>query len=108
MSLKNNILSSFIAGLLSIALLFPSLVEFAHTVEGHEHVACDDVSTHIHEKNLDCSLCDFQFSTFQLVLVFPQDNIVPEIFSKPQARSTSADKSTNLHYFYLRGPPFIS
>lgn len=105
---KNNILSSFFAGLLSILLLLPSFVEFAHTLEGHEHIACDDVSTHIHEKDLDCSLCDFQFSTFQFNLFCIQDTSNHEYFLEQQARFISSEKTTYLHCFYLRGPPLLS
>lgn len=47
-------------------LLAPMLVELYHSVNDY-HVTeqvCTELTTHLHEKSLDCSLCDFHPTLF--------------------------------------------
>lgn len=106
--LKKEIARFLMASIFSLALLLPTVVQLAHTFEGHEHKACTNISTHLHEKQLDCSICDFHFSIFTFTpqelpefVVYHSFNqteiiyLLPEFTSKPAA-------------YFLRGPPLFS
>lgn len=108
MGLKKNIQSSIFAVLFGLTLLFPSVLQLAHTLEGHEHATCTNTATHIHEKNVDCSLCDFHFSSFHYDFTTFENFIVSEFFLKLQTGIISSEKNQISHSFYLRGPPCIS
>lgn len=58
MSKNRNILQSFLACLLVLAILLPSSYSLAHSLENHHHAdLCDNPSDiHVHEKQLDCNL----------------------------------------------------
>ena len=108
MTFKKEILKIISAAIFSLALLLPTAVKFAHTFEGHEHKACTDLSTHLHEKQLDCSICDFHFSIFDFT---PQQNtefIAQEEFQKTETLYFLANFSLNSTHYYLRGPPLLS
>ncbi len=44
-------------------MLLPSVINIVHSAEDHDHnTHCENKSdTHIHETELDCSLCDLMF-----------------------------------------------
>jgi len=102
---KKEILKFFAASIFSLALLLPSAVQLLHTFEGHEHKACTEVSTHLHEKQLDCSIDSFHFSFFNLNLqtfAISKPSISGEnkIFTYKE-HSINSDK----RFVKLRGPP---
>jgi hypothetical protein len=97
-----------VATIFSVALLLPTAVSFAHSFDGHEHRACTDLSTHLHEKQLDCSICDFHFSIFN----FSPEKL-PEftVFHSFECVATAyilSDCSLHTRYYFLRGPPLFS
>lgn len=87
------------------ALLFPSGVQLAHALEGHEHEACYEITVHLHEEPVDCPIDHFHFSVYdcrfsttevaRAVVFFNQANFeyneIPTIFSQ--------------RFISLRGPP---
>ncbi|MDG1040271.1 MAG: hypothetical protein P8H13_09925 [Polaribacter sp.] len=86
----------------------PSIIQLAHTLENHKHVVCisDDV-THVHEKNIDCSLLHRQLQTNNIDFtsnfdVIPQ-HFYTNIFKEyPQVKRVKiVSKKTS------RGPPFF-
>ena len=42
-------------------MMLPMTVQFAHIFEAHEHISCQEKSTHIHKKVTECKICDFHF-----------------------------------------------
>ncbi|SRX73573.1 hypothetical protein [Aequorivita antarctica] len=103
-----EILRIFTVAIFSLALLLPTAVKFAHTLEGHEHQACTDFSVHIHKKQLDCSICDFHFSIFDFK---PQE--LPEFsvlngFQKTETVYLLPKFNKNTSHYFLRGPPQFS
>lgn len=66
MKSKKGKISSFNlpALLLIIIMLFPSAFQFAHAFEKHEQNDCIELTTHLHEQEVECSICDFHISTF--------------------------------------------
>ena len=100
-----HITSSFVAQLLVLAIVFPSVLQFSHIFEDHEHTFCGNVETHLHEQELDCDPTIFVSTVFRLdhtplgfkVVPIPNDtpnkNYTSQVFNNiPQSRS-------------LRGPP---
>ena len=86
-------------------LLAPSIIQLAYTLENHKHVVCisDDI-THVHEKDLDCSLHFLKQSNS-----FLTSNSF-QIYSATTYTSNSSLKYNFLksHHklsFSLRGPP---
>jgi hypothetical protein len=102
---KNEISSRFIALLLIFALLIPAAIQFSHAFEDHHHEVCTEVTTHIHPEKIDCSLCDFQFSTFN----FEVQNFEPLSISRPflklPIQEVSSLKNTKYGHSQQRGPP---
>ena len=89
-------------------LWFPLVVQFAHIFEEHEHKPCDELTTHLHKKQLDCSLFDFHFSNFNYTVV-----TYPEFYSevkpaKLETRYFSVEVNNATTPYYVRGPPSLS
>ena len=104
-SLKQTILS-FVASLLVIILLVPSLVKFAHVFDHHTHTVCTNwQKLHFHEYDLECEFYDFKISPqitfekteFEIVIT---DNDFS--FNTSQYQSISDYQRLS---FLLRGPP---
>ncbi len=93
--------------LMVFALLWPSAIQLAHTLEGHDHPTCNEFKTHIHDEQLECSLCDFQVSVF---------DFSPEStrYLDPSIENYKSDfRNTEICYLFfsgfnsLRGPPYL-
>ncbi len=105
---KKNIVQFLAATIFSLALLLSTAVKVAHTFEGHEHRACTDLSTHLHEKQLDCSICDFHFSIFNFT---PQQVAEFSVFHSFKSVDTFyllPEFSNKTSHYFLRGPPALS
>jgi len=50
---------------LTFVVLFPSAVQLTHVIEEHQHSSCFNNSIHIHEKQIDCDIQDYQATSFQ-------------------------------------------
>jgi hypothetical protein len=106
--LKKDILQILAATIFSVALLLPTAVSFAHSFDGHEHKACTDLSTHLHEKQLDCSICDFHFSIFNFTPQQLPEFVVFHIFESVETEYLLPEFSLNSSHYFLRGPPLFS
>jgi len=108
MKITSQLLVTITTLLLGMALLFPTAVQFSHVFEGHDHKPCKDLTTHLHEKKIDCSICHFQISSY----TYQIQNFKTPFFSEIKITIidfyTSSDKN-KIHYSYaLRGPPSYS
>jgi|SRR5690606_26877739 len=108
MAFTKNFFKMFLAAIFSLALLLPTAVQFAHTFEGHEHKACTDISTHLHEKRLDCSICDFHFSLFNFTPQQQPEFVIQEGFQKTEILYLLPELESTTTHYYLRGPPRFS
>ena len=88
-------------------LLLPSVVNFLHSAEKHDHSdQCKNKSnTHIHEKELDCCLCDVTLlnnGVFNITkeIVFINYQGIPEQTIHTQTVYLSVYRTTE-----SRGPP---
>ena len=94
--------------MIMLFMLLPSVVNFIHSAENHNHnIDCENKSEiHIHQKELDCCLCDI---TLQNDGVFSITNEVyfiscPEFAVKTDLIQTVY--STLTFTSGSRGPPF--
>jgi len=105
---KGNIVKNFTATIFVFALLLPTAVQIAHAFESHEHKTCTELSTHIHEKQLDCSICDFHFSNFNFTLHKYSEFAVLHGYDNAQTVYLLPEFTPNYTHYFLRGPPFFS
>jgi len=93
---------------LLVLLCLPILSQAAHAFEDHDHPVCNEVKTHLHELEPECSVCDFHFvpfsfTTLELTLHNP---------SSPSRKFfTFFKNSLHSKLFFTRGqrgPPTLS
>lgn len=105
MKQRNYILSRTIGFLCIFALLLPSAVQFSHLFEEHEHVACTDITTHLHEKEFDCHIHDFHGASFDFMPLTSVPIVPPEAFYQNNFRIRSISEANIELNVFLRGPP---
>ncbi len=105
---KEHIATKTFTILLACLLLVPASAKFAHIFSDHKHDICKgEISTHLHEINIDCDLYKFKLNTNYTItfcnveLYFPKEislkiNSQYHFLSKFQKLQTS-----------LRGPPVL-
>lgn len=108
MIFKKEIFKFVYAAIFSLAVLFPSAIKFAHTFENHKHEVCEDVTTHLHQKQLDCSICDFHFSIYNFTPLQLAEITVLQSFQKTESVYLFPEFKLNSSYYLLRGPPLLS
>ncbi len=55
--------------MLNVIILFPSFIQFFHVLENHEHIVCNEDSSHFHETIVDCEICDFNYTPLVYELI---------------------------------------
>lgn len=100
----NNIKISLVL-ILTVLILLPTIVPFLHLLEEHKQSTCYIETSHIHEQEIDCSICDFKLNQnyqlsiqeFQLKSIYFQKKIIIKQYSFNYYHQ---------HLSYsLRGPP---
>ncbi len=91
--------------LLTAALLFPTVVQAIHTFDGHEHVSCKELKTHLHEEKVQCDLCDFQLSSFQFTFFSYELNVHETVVEQPKISVHKVYFLYKSDFTSLRGPP---
>ena len=93
--------------LLVVSLLLPSMVQFTHIFEDHEHNFCGNVSTHLHEEQFDCDLtkifaplAQFELNQYTELIDFQIPTLINYTYEQPFARQLSQS-------YEVRGPPHI-
>jgi hypothetical protein len=94
--------------LLLTVLLMPSTLQLLHSFENHKHTACGEVTTHLHERTVDCSIDCFHFSAFTFKTLPFFNQVISEAFSKNQIGYFSSEIIGFQSHIFLRGPPPIS
>ncbi len=109
MDYKKQIGKNIVALLLFAAIMLPTAVQFFHVFEDHEHIVCNEKSTHIHESISKCDICDFHLASFNYDLAKYPDLELPKIPVKNDVNFASLQfhsfKTTNTQ---LRAPPVFS
>jgi hypothetical protein len=109
MNHKEQLSLKIAALLLVIALMSPALVKLLHICQDHEHIACNDQSSHIHKTTIKCDTCSFHLASFSNDLMYFPALVVPCVKLKlivnfaPQEYSFFNKTNTR-----LRAPPVFS
>ena len=96
--------------ILLIGLLsFPSTVEFAHILVGHQHEVCNNYAdSHFHGKNVDCELFSFQKVSFSYPDFSSYTLFFPEEISSETETTYLFLNTITIHAFKQRGPPELT
>ena len=109
MNFKIQLGKNITALLLFVAVMLPSAVQLIHVFDGHEHVACTEHTTHIHQTVIKCDICSFHLTSYNYDIAQYPNLLVPEIPVKLEVNFASL----KLHSFkitntQLRAPPIFS
>lgn len=108
MLLQKQILKFSLAALLSVALLFPVAVQFLHIFEDHEHKPCTELTSHLHEKKIDCSVCHFHLSNYTYTAFQYPEFFTPAAYAIKATAYITSPITKRVSRYYLRGPPSLS
>ena len=98
-------MKKFYSIFLLCALTIPNLVSIEH-IFSEKHIICDDIDIHVHQLEMDCSICyffnttyDYSFENFdknyqQLSKIYKLNLVYTKLYT-----------SNFLFYFDSRGPP---
>lgn len=88
-----------------LGILLPSVVQFTHIFEDHEHNFCGNVTTHLHEQQLDCDLTkifipfgQYYLDEYNILTSTQISEVLHYTYEQPMAQETSQS-------YLLRGPP---
>jgi len=107
MVFKKNIVQYIAALALSLALVLPMAIQFSHVFEHHEHVTCTDTKVHLHEKKIDCSVCDFHLSSFAFSITDWSDAHGVNNYNKPVTSYSIEVYANTTDIPSPRGPPSL-
>jgi len=106
---KSNIAKRILLAILAFALLFPSIINFAHAYSHDKHQHCTEMGTlHFHKKDLDCQLCDFHLTPAILISFFEETPSLIKNFNSTFSSYTLLFSNYNQLHFNLRGPPAVA
>ena len=111
MDCKKQLGNNLIALSLLLALMLPTVVQFFHAFENHdhEHISCTEQKAHIHKTTDKCEICAFQITSFDYKINEYPDLFLPQIPVKAENHFTSLKL---LHFILtntrLRAPPHFS
>lgn len=94
--------------LLIMIVMLPSVFQLVHVFEEHEQDYCVENSTHIHEHEIKCSVCDFKLNSTDNQLT-KYVEFLKINFDKQLIFEYYNFKYNHQHLSYsLRGPPTLS
>jgi len=109
-NLKNILKSVTLIGLVSV-LLMPSVLNFLHSFEHHEHVIdCDEKNkTHLHEIEYDCSFIQLYATPhiYDSIVHFPLKKNFCNYSSIHSNYSSEYFNNISIGSHQLRGPPVL-
>ncbi|WP_310992239.1 hypothetical protein [Aequorivita marina] len=109
MDSKKQLGKNIAALLLFAALMLPTAIQFFHMFEGHEHIACNENSTHMHETVVKCDIYHFHSTSFNYDILKYPDFSLPTIPTKTEVSFASLQfHSFVITNTQLRAPPFYS
>lgn len=109
MGYKKQIVKSIASLVLLLALMLPTAIQFIHLFEGHEHTACTEQKTHIHESTPKCEICSFHLTSFDYNLAVYTNLVTPEIPAEVNVKVTPLYlRSITVTNTQLRAPPVVS
>ena len=91
---------------LFIALMMPTIIQFVHVFDVHEHIVCTDQDLHVDQTQTKCDICTTQVPPFDFSVSNDSEKLQTEIVVSneegiPSLKSGSVIFNSNP----LRGPP---
>ena len=78
---RNKQIIKFLSALgLFIALMLPTIIQFVHVFDVHEHFVCMDQELHVHQTQEKCEICTFQIPPFSFNVSDDSEILSTEIF----------------------------
>ena len=104
---RNKQILKFLSALgLFIALMLPTIIQFVHVFDVHEHIVCTDQDLHVDQTQTKCEICTIQVPSFDYSVTDDSEILLTEIIvlkeeGMPSLKSGSVIFNSNP----LRGPP---
>ena len=104
---RNKQILKFLSALgLFIALMMPTIIQFVHVFDVHEHIVCTDQDLHVDQTQTKCDICTTQVPPFDFSVSNDSEILQTEIVVSneegiPSLKSGSVIFNSNP----LRGPP---
>ena len=109
MDYKKQIGKNITALLLFVALMLPSAIQFIHMFEGHDHVACTEQTTHLHETVVKCDVYNIHLASFNYDIVEYPNLSLPKIYVEKKVNFAFLQyHSFIINNTQLRAPPIFS
>lgn len=106
MIIRNQIVKTLTSTLLMLVLMLPLSAEVLLSLNGHEHIPCEEQLAHIHEDSPVCFVCDFRLVSFDYDILEETELIKIDISEEVyQCFKPFYFYSYNLRYTQLRAPP---
>ncbi len=106
---KKQFGKNLVALLLFVALMVPTAVQFFHMFEAHEHTACSENATHVHQSATKCDVCDFHLASFNYDIAKYPDLELPKISEEVNLNFASLNfQPFKISNAQLRAPPIFS
>ena len=105
MKQTKHIVTTILAHLLVLAVVFPAVIQFTHIFENHEHTFCGDYKTHLHEQKLDCEFTKFISTVFHCENGYTELNETNTLHRTPCFNYSSIISKRQSQSNPLRGPP---
>jgi len=105
---ENYLIRVIISWALLLVFILPTGIELIKSLKKHTHISCTENSTHFHQENDSCLLCDFNFSNFESKFnskSYTQNDILQE---KNYPIYLNSFFHSYKKYCFSRGPPSYS
>tara|TARA_B100002051_G_scaffold98915_1_gene94424 strand:+ start:310 stop:609 length:300 start_codon:yes stop_codon:yes gene_type:complete len=96
----------FYSFFLSVLIILPSIVSFAHHVF-EEHKVCTETEIHFHQDEINCTTCFVLNNTENSFTSYTEFNYNLVLIDELVIDSIEYLKSNNLRTFNLRAPPVV-
>ena len=91
---------------LSVLIILPSIVSFAHHIF-EEHKVCTETEIHFHQDEINCTTCFVLNNTENSFTSYTEFNYNLVLIDELVIDSIEYPKSNNLITFNLRAPPVV-
>ncbi len=99
-------MKKFYSFFLSVLLILPSIVSFAHHIF-EEHKVCTETEIHFHQNEINCSTCFVLNNTENSFTSYEEFNYNLVSIDELVIDLSEYHKSNNLRTFNLRAPPVV-
>ena len=99
-------MKKFYSFFLSVLIILPSIVSFAHHIF-EEHKVCTETKIHFHQDEINCSTCFVLSHSENSFISYYEFNYSLVLIDELVIDSIENPKSNNIRTFNLRAPPVV-